>query len=177
MSTGELVRVTGIVTVQSGAFASSISTGFAVQDESAGIYVVDSNHAFKLGDRVRIRGETAKEFGQLNIILKSAEKLAGSGAVIPRAVKTGSVGEADEGILVQVVGYITRKDGDPPYGYKMFIDDSSGECQIFINTSTGLVENARKLKVGDLMLIIGFSGQYEKTYEIMPRVLSDITIR
>lgn len=177
MSTGESVRVSGIVTVQSGAFASSISTGFAVQDESAGIYVVDSNHALKLGDRVNISGERAMEFGQLNIILESAEILAGSGTITPRSVKTGSVGEAEEGILVQVEGYVTRKNGDPPYGYKVFIDDSSGECQIFINTSTGLVENARELKVGDFILVMGFSGQYEKTYEIMPRVLSDITNR
>ena len=67
--------------------------------------------------------------------------------------------------------------GDPPYGYKVFIDDSSGECQIFLNASTGLVENARNWNVGDFLVVIGFSGQYEKTYEIMPRVLSDITIR
>ena len=177
MSIGEPVRVSGIVTAQSGAFASSISTGFAVQDDSAGIYVVDSTHALKLGDRVKITGERGVEFGQLNIILDSAEKLTGSGTVIPRPVKTGSVGEAEEGSLVQVEGYITRTNGDPPYGYKVFIDDSSGECQIFINTSTELIESAKKLKMGDFILVIGFSGQYEKTYEIMPRVLSDITIR
>ena len=49
MSIGERVRVFGTVTVQSGAFASSISSGFALQDESAGIYVVDADHAFRPG--------------------------------------------------------------------------------------------------------------------------------
>ena len=38
---GKKVRVSGTVTVQSGAYSSSISSGFAIQDETAGIYVVD----------------------------------------------------------------------------------------------------------------------------------------
>ncbi len=60
MSMGEPVRVSGTVTVQSHAFASSMSSGFAVQDESAGIYVLDSNHAFELGDRVKATGKEAR---------------------------------------------------------------------------------------------------------------------
>jgi hypothetical protein len=70
MSIGERVRVSGTVTVQSGALVSSISSGFALQ-----------------------------------------------------------------------------------YG-KAFIDDSSGECQIFVNVSTGLVDNARDWKVGDFISVI-----------------------
>jgi DNA/RNA endonuclease YhcR with UshA esterase domain len=177
MSMGEPVRVSGTVTVQSGAFASSISSGFAVQDDSAGIYVVDSNHAFKLGDRVKVTGNRGAEFGQLNIILESAERLAGSGTVNPKPVKTGNAGEAKEGVLIRVEGYVTQTKSDLPYGYKAFIDDGSGEFLIFVNASTGLVENARDWKVGDFVSVIGFSGQYENTDEIIPRVLSDITIR
>ena len=90
MSMGEPVRVSGTVTVQSGAFASSNSSGFAVQDESAGIYVLDSDHAFKLGDKVKVTGKRGAEFGQLNIILESAEKLTGSDSVNPEPVKTGN---------------------------------------------------------------------------------------
>ncbi len=177
MSIGERVRVSATVTVQSGAFASSISSGFALQDDSAGIYVVDADHAFNLGDRVAITGKRGAEFGQSNIILESAEKLTGAGTVIPRSVKSGNVGEAQEGILVRVEGYVTQTRGDPPYGYKAFIDDSSGEIQIFANVSTGLVDKARNWKVGDFISVIGFVGQYENTYEIMPRILSDIRIR
>ena len=176
MSIGERVRVSATVTVQSGAFASSISSGFALQDDSAGIYVVDADQAFNLGDRVAITGKRGAEFGQSNIILESAEKLTGAGTVIPRSVKSGNVGEAQEGILVRVEGYVTQTRGDPPYGYKAFIDDSSGEIQIFANVSTGLVDKARNWKVGDFISVIGFVGQYENTYEIMPRILSDITI-
>ena len=174
---GERVRVSGTVTVQSGAFSSSISSGFAVQDDSAGIYVVDADHAFNMGDRVEITGKRSAEFGQSNIILKSAEKLTGSGMVIPRPVETGNVGESEEGILIRVEGYVTQTKDDFPYGYKAYIDDGSGEFQIFVNASTELVENARKWKEGDFISVVGFAGQYEKTYEIMPRILSDITIQ
>lgn len=177
MSIGERVRVSGTVTVQSGAFASSISSGFAIQDDSAGIYVVDADHAFNLGDRVEITGKRGAEFGQSNIVLESAEKLTSSGTVIPESVRTGNVGEAQEGTLIRVEGYVKQTRGDPPYGYKAFIDDSSGECQIFVNISTGLVDNARDLKVGDFISVIGVVGQYENTYEVMPRILSDITIQ
>jgi DNA/RNA endonuclease YhcR with UshA esterase domain len=176
MSIGEPVRVSGTVTVQSGTFASSISPGFAVQDNSAGIYVVDAKHAFKLGDRVNITGKRGMEFGQLNIILKSAEKLTGSGTVIPGLVKTGNVGEGEEGALIRVEGYVTKTKDDPPFGYKALIDDSSGELQVFVNASTGLVDNARDWRVGDFISVIGIVGQYENTYEVMPRILADITI-
>ena len=177
MSMGASVRVSGNVTVHSGAFASSISSGFALQDDSAGIYVLDSNHAFKLGDRVKVTGNRGAEFGQSNIILASAEKLTGFDTIDPRPVKTGNAGEAEEGILVRVEGYLTQTKGDPPYGFKAFVDDGSGEFQIFVNASTGLVENARDWKVGDFISVTGFCGQYKNTYEIMPRILSDITIR
>jgi DNA/RNA endonuclease YhcR with UshA esterase domain len=177
MPIGEPVRVSGTVSVQSGAFASSISSGFALQDDSAGIYVLDSNHAFKLGDRVKITGKRGAEFGQSNIILESAEKLTGFGTVIPRLIETGNVGESEEGILIRAEGYVTRIKDDPPYGYKAYLDDDSGEYRIFVNASTELVENARDWKEGDFISVVGFSGQYEKTYEIMPRILSDIIIR
>ena len=41
-SSVETIRVTGTVAVQSRAFASSLTTGFAIQDRTAGIYVLDA---------------------------------------------------------------------------------------------------------------------------------------
>ena len=97
-----------------------------------------------------------------------------------RATVSGEIGmrgESEEGILIRAEGYVTRTKDDPPYGYKAYIDDGSGEYQIFVNASTELVENARDWKEGDFISVVGFSGQYEKTYEIMPRILSDMTRR
>lgn len=174
MTTGEVVCVSGIVTVQSGAFASSISSGFVIQDDTAGIYVLDTNHVFKMGEKVQVTGKRCEEFNQLNISLESVKKFADSRMVTPRSVKTGSMGEAKEGYLIQAAGRITRVVDDAPYGYKVFIDDGSGEYQIFINASTDLIEDTAVWEVGDFIDVIGFAGQYEDTYEIMPRILSDI---
>ncbi len=173
-ATGETVRVAGTVTVQSGAFASSRSSGFAIQDDTAGIYVLDTQHVFQLGDTVHVTGTRDVEFHQLHIRLEAVKKLDGSGTVTPRPVKTGDVGEDDEGALIQVQGRITRVEDDKPYGYKVFIDDGSGAYQIFIDASTELIKHTAVWQTGDTVRVIGFAGQFDKTYEIMPRVVSDM---
>ncbi len=171
---GTAVRVTGIVTVQSGAFASSLSTGFAIQDGTAGIYVLDREHAFELGDRVRVTGRRGAEFDQRHIRLDSAEKLPVSGTVVPRTVRTGRVGESEAGYLIRTAGRVNRAEDDAPYGYKVFIDDGSGELQVFIDASTELFRNATTWKPGDSIEVIGFAGRYKKIYEIMPRIPADM---
>ena len=62
---GKTVRVSGTVTVQSGAYASSISSGFAIQDETAGIYVIDDTHSYKLGQKVKVTGTVGTEYTRL----------------------------------------------------------------------------------------------------------------
>lgn len=170
----EPVAVIGIVTVPSGAFASSLSTGFAIQDGTAGIYVLDTEHKFGLGDRVRVTGVRGEEFKQRIIRLQSAQRQRGFATVIPRSVATGRFGEAEEGLLIQTAGRITRIQDDAPHGYKIFIDDGSGELQVFIDASTPLIETATDWKPGERIRVIGFAGRYEDTREIMPRIGSDI---
>ena len=174
LTSGQTARVTGIVTVPSGAFASSISTGFAIQDSTAGIYVLDAAHSFELGEKVRVTGRRGSEFGQRNLRLESAEKLPGSGRIVPRPVRTGRVGEAENGYLITAKGRIERVQDDAPYGYKIFIDDGSGVLQVFIDASTGLLADVRVWKPGDSIDVIGFAGRYNEAYEIMPRIPSDI---
>ena len=54
-------------------------------------------------------------------------------------VATGDVGEDTEGLLIEVEGTITRgPTNDLPFGYSVFVDDGSGETQIFIPASTGI---------------------------------------
>ena len=92
---GRKVQVSGTVTAQSGAYASSISSGFAIQDETAGIYVIDDTHSYQLGQKVTITGTVGTEYMQRNIVLEKSTLLNGSGTITPRTVKTGYVGEND----------------------------------------------------------------------------------
>jgi len=75
-----------------------------------------------------------------------------------------------------VVGMITQAPtSDLPYGYKFFVDDGSGELQIFVNTQTGI--DLSGLAVGQTVSVTGFSSQFETHYEIDPRFPADIVVR
>ena len=57
----------------------------------------------------------------------------------PLWLRTGSVGPANQGLLVRVVGVITQPVvPDPPFGNQVVVDDGSGPLRIFVNTSTGI---------------------------------------
>jgi hypothetical protein len=65
---------------------------------------------------------------------------------------------------------------DSPYGMKVFIDDGSSEIQVFVHLIGGapLIDTA-SLTVDQPITVIGLGGQYETTYEVMPRKADDLT--
>jgi DNA/RNA endonuclease YhcR with UshA esterase domain len=94
---------------------------------------------------------------------------------VPRLVATSAVGEPTEGKLVRVLGRITQAPtSDLPYGYKFWIDDGSGEVQIFVNVETGI--DLAGLRLGQVVLVTGFSGQFDADYEVLPRSPHDIRV-
>ncbi len=179
---GTVVTVEGSVTVPSGAFtASTFDQGFAIQDETAGIYVSTSqNPNLNFNRRVRVTGVLADDgFGLLILrpaSLADVEKLPGGSLIKPDSVSTGDVGEATEGSLVEVTGTVTQPVRDDlPFGFSVFIDDGTGETQIFIPASTGI--NPFKIPFivpGARITVVGFSGQFETQYEVLPRHRGDI---
>ncbi|HEX8459095.1 MAG TPA: hypothetical protein VF656_17510 [Pyrinomonadaceae bacterium] len=177
-SPGMLVTVGGTVTVPSGAFKSGTSDeGFALQDPSGGLYVrTTTNLHLHVGQRVRVTGRLADSNGQRILIPAEARdvQVRGRGANIRAETRpTGRIGEATEGRLVRVAGKITKPvASDLPYGYRVFIDDGSGEVQAFVYVSTGI--DVRRLRPGGRIEVSGFSGQYNDHYELIPRFQSDI---
>lgn len=175
---GTLVTVEGSVTVPSGAFKSGTSDeGFAIQDVSGGLYVrTDANPGLNVRRRVRVTGRLADSNGQLIIVTTDASDVRprGRGANIrAESVSTGRINEATEGRLVQVTGTITKPVVDDlPYGYRIFLDDGSGEVQAFAYVSTGI--DVSNLQPGQRIRVTGFSGQYNDHYEVIPRFRSDI---
>ncbi|HEY0082913.1 MAG TPA: hypothetical protein VGB61_09005 [Pyrinomonadaceae bacterium] len=178
-SAGAAVTVEGSVSVPSGAFKSGTSDeGFALQDASGGLYVrTTANLGLRLGQRVRVSGLLADSSGQLILVTGGARGVAALGArgmkVHAEIAPTGRINEATEGRLVQVAGTITKPVGnDLPYGYRVFIDDGSGEVQAFVYASAGV--DVSDLQPGRRVSVTGFSGQYNDHYEILPRFRSDI---
>lgn len=180
-ATGAVVTVDGYVSVPPGAFVSAMGDqGFAIQDDTAGVYVkLDDKEPFALGARVRVTG-TLDEQNQLRIVKAlpaDVVKLSGSREVAPRDVGTGAVNEDVEGQLVRVAGNVTQTfQDDSPYGYKLYVNDGSGEVQIFVHVSAGLDRaGLEALAAGQRITVVGFASQYEATYEVAPRQQADLT--
>lgn len=178
---GSVVTVDGSVTTPSGAFESSFfDQGFALQDRTAGIYVsVPQSLGLAPRAQARVTGTLVDSFGLLLLVpADPANDVTAHGAgprVRPRWLTTGAIGEATEGLLVQVVATITQAPtSDLPFGYKFFVDDGSGELTIFVNTQTGI--DLSGLAVGQHVSVTGFSSQFDTHYEIDPRFPADIVV-
>ncbi|WNG44039.1 DNA-binding protein [Archangium minus] len=183
LDNGTQVTVEGYVTVPPGAFSSALGNeGFAIQDNTAGIYVkLAQKLDFGLGTHVRVKG-TLNDENNLRILESepgSVETLGGTRQVRARDVRTGDVGESTEGLLVRVTATVTQAANDElPYGYELYVNDGSGEVQVYIHGSAGFDPAAvRALTVGQRIQVTGLSAQYESTYEVAPRQPSDIVVQ
>jgi hypothetical protein len=175
---GTVVTVEGSVTVPSGLFSSggTLDQGFAIQDRTGGIYVsVATNLGLTLRQRVLVTGQLAAANGFLILVPASNGdvEVRGRGpGVRPLWLRTGSVGPANQGLLVRVVGTITQPLApDPPFGTQVVVDDGSGPLRIFVNTSTGI--DLSGLAPGQLLAVTGLSDEFD-TPEIDPRFQSDL---
>ncbi|RKH13316.1 DNA-binding protein [Corallococcus sp. CA053C] len=180
LETGATVTVEGYVSVQPGAFVSALGDeGFAVQDGTGGVYVkMDAKQTFGRGAHVRVTG-TLDEQNQLRILKAAPEDVelrSGTQEVSPKAVSTGDVNESVEGQLITVAGAVTQPfQDDSPYGYKLYINDGSGEVQVFVHVSAGFDKaTLQALSVGDSISVTGLAAQYEATYEVAPRQPDDL---
>lgn len=182
-SNGSTATIEGYVTAPPGAFESAMGNpGFVLQDASGGIYVkVPTRQSFGLGARVRTTGILAEEakFRVLIAEASSVQSLTGQRLITPVDVKTGVVGEGTEGQLVRVTGRVTRIfQDDAPYGYKLYINDGSGEIQIFVHLFPGVPTALLKaLTLAQTIEVTGVSAQYESSYEVAPRQASDIVVK
>jgi len=172
---GSSVTVEGLVTVPSGDFRSSSSDeGFAIQDQTGGIWIsLSKNLHLRLGERVRVTGTLGESQEKLQIAVAPAnvERLPGS----QLRVATGQVGAATLGYLITVEGTVTQPVADdPPYGYRVFLDDGSGAIQVYLNASTDIDPRSPSFKTGRKIRVTGFGNQYGSTYEVDPRFRRDI---
>ncbi|MEO7912911.1 MAG: hypothetical protein ABIV47_24955 [Roseiflexaceae bacterium] len=176
---GTTVTVQGSLTVPSGAFGSgTFDQGFAIQDDTGGIYVsIATNLGLASRRLARVTGMLADSFGLLILVPAGPGDVRALGHgpnVTPKRLTTGAISESSEGRLVEVVGTITQPVGDDlPYGYRLFVDDGSGEVQVFVYASTGI--DVSSLAVGQRVRVVGFSSQFDTHYEINPRIPGDIS--
>jgi uncharacterized protein YdeI (BOF family) len=173
--------VEGTVTVAPGVLESSSGDkGFALQDATGGIYVVlTSTVDLAVGKKVQVTG-TLESVNMLRAIKADpakVEAMDGAEAITPKVVKTSEVGTATEGLLVQTSGTISKPVADDmPYGFKVYINDGSGEIKVFLNTSAGFdAATVSDYAMGTTIKVTGFSSRYNTDFEVDPRSSADIT--
>ena len=177
---GTEVTIDGLVTVASGTFSSStFDQGFAIQDNTGGIYVsVPVNHSFEPRQQVRVTGTLADTVlpGLLVLTDVTAIKVQGRGRPVrPIPVATGDVSEATEGTIVRMTGTITQPIvNDLPFGFIVVVNDGSGEVNVFVCASTGI--DVSGLSQGQTIEVTGFSGQFADHFEVDPRTQDDIRV-
>jgi hypothetical protein len=169
-----VVTVTGVVRSPSGAFTSwSFDEGFLIADTTGGIYVsMAENLDLKLRNRVRVTGilQLANNLLLLVATPETVERIHEKPLLIP----TGAVNDATEGSLITVAGVVTQPVvDDRPFGYRVFVDDGSGELQVYFDTSID-VRNIPWLRPGQRIQVTGMSGEYVDHYELNPRFRRDL---
>jgi hypothetical protein len=164
------VRVRGTVTVATGTF----DEGFALQDASGGVYMIRSpGGPYAMGERVEVEGSVTRKDGGLVIAPRVARR-GGSGAV-PAAtrVTTGRPGAAAEGRLIDITGRVVRgPENDLPWGWKLWLDDGSGEALVFVSAAARIDVSA--IRAGQQLGVTGLGARYEQHFEILPRRPADL---
>lgn len=180
---GTTARIDGYITAVPGTFESATGDpGFVMQDGTGGIYVQLSERlALPMDARVRVTG-TLSDVAGFRVLQSSAAnvvELPGTRRIAAVDVRTGDVGETTEGSLIRVEAAVTQVfQDDSPYGYKLYLNDGSGEVQLFVHVSAAVDANSlRALTVGQTIRATGISAQYATTFEVAPRRPSDIVPR
>ncbi|MBW3572767.1 MAG: hypothetical protein KY467_16855 [Gemmatimonadetes bacterium] len=173
LGAGATVLVEGVVSVPPGVF----DGGFAIQDQTAGIWVLPSANPVQLrvGQRVRVQGTLDEPNGQLAIMPAAIGPLGDRDPPAPREVQTGGLGESQEGWLVKIRGRVAGEvANDEPWGWKVMVDDGSGAVLVFVDAETNV--DVTQLRPGDTVEVTGFAGQYGDRYEVIPRAQVDVKV-
>jgi DNA/RNA endonuclease YhcR with UshA esterase domain len=180
MPLGATMTIEGTVTVASGTFKSSFDDeGFQIQDKTGGTYVaVKADLHLKPGQKVRVFGkiaETALKFQIVETDESLVRVLNGTARVKPIKIKTGKISANIVGRLIKVSAIVTNPiDEVAPYGFRLPIDDGSGEIIAYVSTSTGV--SSKQFVIGQRVEFTGVAGQFNGHYQIYPRSQSDVEV-
>ncbi|MBU0494337.1 MAG: DUF11 domain-containing protein [Chloroflexi bacterium] len=170
---GQVFALEGRVTVAPGSYSAS---EWEFQDATGGISVYYfPPPTVALGDQVRLIA-TRSSFNNQEQMATPVCLFVNQGSgpeVDPKPYNTGDVNTGDtEGWLVVVTGTVSGLGGCTG-NYSFFLDDGSGPALIFVDQDTGANVCAMGIEDGDLVRVVGFSTQYQTTYEIKPRRPAD----
>ena len=165
---GATVTVRGVVTVPTGAF--TVDRSFALQDNTAGLYVFRSQgigQALAVGDDVCVSGRLTEYHGLLELTPATPAQIVRLGRVAPPAptqIAPKAIGKANEGLLITVAGTVSNA------GERRFRLDGA---TVYAYETTGI--SLAKVRDGCRATVTGLSGNYEGP-QLLPRTQADILV-
>ncbi len=173
-STGQVFAIEGRVIYVPGTYQ---ATGWGLQDASGGIAAYYSPApTVALGDQVRLVATLGAYYNeeQMSAPVYYFAHLGAGPEVDPRPQDTGDIATgATEGWLVVVTGTVSGL-GSCAGNYSFYVDDGSGAAYIYVDQDTGVNVCTMGIANGDNVRIVGFSTQYQTTYEVKPRRPADV---
>jgi len=192
---GQAVTVKGLVVGPSEIFTpTSSSTGFWIQDSTAGVNIYSGedamNYSFTLGNEVIIKGTveeyngvTEVTYSTIGDILFINDTLA---LVEPiQLVNSQGISEMNEGSLVQIkYGKILTTPVAAGSGKNFQVQNGMSVIDVRISEGTGLYENEIMdiITPGRLVNVAGIAGQYDSEspytsgYQLLVRFESDMEV-
>ncbi|MCB8943279.1 MAG: ExeM/NucH family extracellular endonuclease [Ardenticatenaceae bacterium] len=150
------------------------------QDASGGIAAFFlTNPAISLGDTVRMVATRGSFNNQEQMVtpLYHFEIVSAGPPVAPISYTTGEVASGiSEGWLIQMEGTVSGMPATCGSAYNISLDDGTGATTVRIESATGINLCNLGLENGDMLGVTGFSTQFQTTYQVKPRSLSDLQL-
>ncbi|MBP3412720.1 MAG: S-layer homology domain-containing protein [Oscillospiraceae bacterium] len=138
-----------------------------VQDETAGINCFPVAGDYKLGDVLRVTGQTEAYQGEPELQVQTVEKLGETEPVEPKKITAAQLNDRSvEGMLVSLEGVVTEITEASGLVESIYIKDEEGTvARIFIDGYITMDKVIENLKVKAVVTAIGLAS-YDNTYAI-----------
>lgn len=160
-----MITTEGVVSAPPGVFGDKIMylAGSGIQ-----VYLSSGEYPdLPVGTNVKLTGQLSSYLGEARLKAAKAMDITAGKTAAPPVLKTGDIGEDNEGWLAVVQGEVTETSGDTFY-----LDDDSGEVKVYIKDTTNIDKPA--MKKGQDFTIIGVVSRTTSGYRILPRFQEDI---
>jgi DNA/RNA endonuclease YhcR with UshA esterase domain len=130
------------------------------------------------GARVRAAGELQEYQGRREVVpLRGDDVVIVQAALAPPRRDVASLTQADLGTVVAVEGTVTRSDPFPQ-GYRVWMDDGSGEILVLLwENIYQRVAGRERLAPGVRVHVTGIVEEYRGTLELVPQLPGDVTVQ
>jgi len=175
---GQIFGLEGVVTAQNSTWNNAPEWTF--QDASGGIaafFIADP--PISLGDTVRMVATRGSFNNQEQMVppLYYFEVVSSGLPVEPITYTTGQVASGiSEGWLIEIEGVVGNMPASCGTAYNITLNDGSVAATVRIESATGINLCNLGIQNGDMLGVTGFSTQFNVTYQVKPRSVSDLEL-